>query len=211
METQKGISRWRNVNIMWRWWLGGKFQDIRFSYLICFSFFLFFLSFFGLHVRTSLLIYNLCRKRAQNSKWQFGETSKLCDCQGRANFTTQTTRSFDACSFFCCLNSYHVVLSALACCVPSRSWNCSKLDIVVGYCCCRYFFVRKPKKKKNFAGSLLVVHWLFFPFFRSFVFCVFFPSRSAFYGLYAGTCFYSAMSKNRIVCNFVTYTLANFH
>lgn len=87
----------------------------------------------------------------------------------------------------------------------------------IGYCCGLLLLSlflctqTKKKKKKNFAGSLLVVHWLFFPFFRSFVFCVFFPSRSAFYGLYAGTCFYSAMSKNRIVCNFVTYTLANFH
>lgn len=55
-------------------------------------------------------------------------------------------------------------------CLFALSWNCSKLDIVVGYFCCRYCIYLYVW---GFAGSLLAVHWLFVfaSLFFAFVLC----------------------------------------
>lgn len=56
-------------------------------------------------------------------------------------------------------------------CLFALSWNCSKLDIVVGYFCCRYCIYLYVW---GFAGSLLAVHWLFVfaSLFFAFVLCL---------------------------------------
>lgn len=83
--------------------------------------------------------------------------------------------------FSACLNSHHVVLSALC---SSLSWNYSKLDIVVGYCCCRC--------------SLPVLYLPFIGFFVSFSF-----GFSRFAKCKRDTCglFLFSMTKYKL-CNF---------
>lgn len=81
-----------------------------------------------------------------------GSSSKLCDCQDCKLYNSNNSDGWrSTCEFvslfhsLCCLNSRHVVLSALACCASFRSWNRSKLDVVVGYCCCLYYFFVRLK------------------------------------------------------------------
>lgn len=140
-------------------------------------------------------------RRALYSRWQLSTLngtllnfSKLCELrlcrESQKPDNSNTTRSSGAISFrsFCSLfkfTSRGVKCFGLLCFFSFMkiAQNWILLWVIAA---CRYFFVSNEEKKSLFAGSLLVVHWLFSLHSSAVVFCVF--CDLLFYGLALDTC-----------------------